>query len=140
YAARLTLVLHAVAAVSPEGLPEEVPAARVKAAWQLVDYFKGHAARVYGALERDEDTARAELLLRWLRREGRTRFRPWQAYKDLKGHRLFARPEDLERLVERLCRYEYLRPCPVTQPAPRRPRREYDVNPHALEGPSPAAG
>src|SRR5205823_3950760 len=68
YCGRLALVLHALRwAAGGQPAAAEADGDTVRAAGRLTAYFKGHARKVWGALEADPRLAGAQRILRWLR-------------------------------------------------------------------------
>jgi hypothetical protein len=70
YAARLALVAHYLRWAEGEVDDDraDVDAESMARGVKLVNYFKGHARKVYAALEADQQTADARRVLRWLER------------------------------------------------------------------------
>jgi hypothetical protein len=108
------------------------------AGWALVDYFKAHARRVYGLMDRDPRLRSACMLLDWIRRERRGSFKRWEAAKDLQSDALFPTPESLDGPLAVLEAHNVIReaPAPARRGPGRKPARAYLVNPKALSGPS----
>jgi Protein of unknown function (DUF3987) len=81
--ARLALILHVCRVVSGEATDDAVDEQSVMAASTLVDYFKGHARRVYSRLRSTRADQRAETALQWVRVHGGA-----CTVRDLQRHRV----------------------------------------------------
>jgi Protein of unknown function (DUF3987) len=71
YCARFALILHLAARVcGEEGVDVEIDARSILGAAALVDYFKSHAAVVYGRLHASPNARRVEMARAWIARHG----------------------------------------------------------------------
>lgn len=131
YCVRLSLIIHHLRAATGASVTDQVDGDSVARAATLVAYFKAHVRRLYCAMELDPVVAEAELVLRWIRREGVASFKVWEVHKDLKSQTRFQRIEDMEYALTRLCRHNYVRRM-CAQPRAgvgRKPSVTYEVNP-----------
>src|SRR5262249_50171766 len=91
HCARLTLVLHALHSAAEGVAPTSVQVSgdTLNQAAELVGYFKAHCRRVNACSDRDPVLGQAKLLLRWVWREKRSRFKRHEAHKDLVSEKAF---------------------------------------------------
>ena len=134
YAARLALIVHCLWHAS--GLfgtgGDEVGAASIERAADLVAYFQSHARKVYAAFDADPQVAECKRVLRWIAREKRKEFHARDVIMDLAGAGI-RNTEDLDRLLSRLIRHHYVRAKDAPQREGCRPASPiYEVNPIQL--------
>jgi hypothetical protein len=128
YAARLTLLLHAL----HEGTESvEAGPASVEGAWRLVAYFKSHARRVYGCLDADRDMKGAKRIMDWLRRKKLTSFRQGELYPNVKSKAIFPKAEDVVRPLQLLEQFGHVRQV-TKRSHGGRPTSYFEVNPRSL--------
>lgn len=109
YAGRLALVLHGLEwAVAPQGAPTcEVAGPTMANAVRLVDYFKGHARKVHGAIQASPVLDGCRAILAWLRRHPNVhRFTRSEAYQPLR--RSFKTPAGLDEPLLMLAELRYV--------------------------------
>jgi hypothetical protein len=70
YSARFSLIIHRCRVAANETKSHNIDAESVSRAVKLVDYFKGHARRVYHRMKRDGDSSRLGIAIRWIRGHG----------------------------------------------------------------------
>lgn len=70
HAARLALILQELRYGCDQAADESVDETSVKGAWALIDYFKGHARRVYRRLRIDKGDKQAEAAVIWIKAKG----------------------------------------------------------------------
>lgn len=131
YGARLALIIQQLWRASGATNQADVSGDAMVAGAELVAYFKAHAKKAYAVMDADREAASAKAILRWIARERRTEFKPWEAFSDLKSRARFPTPKHLEAPVERLVKHGYLRlqaAEPRTGPG-RPPQPAYEVNP-----------
>jgi hypothetical protein len=138
YCGRLALLIHYLrwACREVEGGASDVDEEEVRRAAKLVAYFKGHARKVYRAMDADPRVTNARKLLEWIRRERRTEFKRWEAHKDLQSDTRFPTAEALDVPLDLLTAHGYIRPrdAEQRQGAGRKPSTVYEVNPLAYQG------
>ncbi len=138
YLGRLSLIVQLLRRACGEAEDEEVDGASVRAATQLVRYFKAHARRCYRVIGANPRFEKADVALQWLRdRRDVSEFSRadlWNARrKTFEGLSAHAHPNDLNGVVDLLVEYRYLER--VERPegerrGPGRPGTErYRVNP-----------
>jgi hypothetical protein len=132
-AVRLAGILHMADCIG-EGRSWQGPvgvAAMGRAVALAGDYLIPHARAAFGLMGADEEVEAARRVLAWVGREGRTDFKRWQLYNDVRNQGRFPRVEDLDRPLDRLVKHRYLRvrPCPPGKGRP--PEATYEVNPLA---------
>jgi hypothetical protein len=71
YCGRIALTLHMARYVTGEAESEAVDEISVLSAWELIDYFKAHARRVYARLYSSKDDVRLADALSWLGKQER---------------------------------------------------------------------
>jgi hypothetical protein len=140
YCGRLALVLHYLwlhDGAAEGGIESDVGADAVRRAAKLVKYFKSHARKVYAVIDVDDRVRDARRLARWLQREfwgngvhsGENVFSKREMHAGVWGgnHPI----EETERVLELLCKHNYLRPLEDThRPGPgRQPSPRFEVNP-----------
>src|SRR5262249_17746846 len=111
----------------------------------LVDYFKGHARRVYAAMDVNREAEAARKGLEWIVREGKEPVKRWEPYGDLKNQALCDSPDSLDGPLSTLVSHNIIRENPsVSRTGPgRKPAPTYSVNPlvHHPDNPvNPANG
>jgi len=96
---RLALILHMCRVVTGEANAEAVDERSVMAASTLVNYFKGHARRVYARLRSTRADQRAETAIRWIQAHGNV-----CTGRDLQRHRVagVTRASQAEKLLQDL--------------------------------------
>jgi hypothetical protein len=132
YGARLALILQLLRAAQKDGTEETVDEQSVRGAARLVDYFKGHAAKVYRELDASRLVADCRKVLRWIRRERLTTFSKRDAHNALQG--TFKTVDELEPVLGLLTRHHYIRLAPQAgrEGAGRKASPVYEVNPATL--------
>jgi hypothetical protein len=140
YCGRLALILHYLwlhDGAAEGGIQSDVGADAVRRAAKLVKYFKSHARKVYAVIDVDDRVRDARRVARWLQREfcgsvvhsGRIEVSKRKIHATVWGGN---KPlEEAERVLELLCKHNYLRPLEDThRPGPgRRPSPRFEVNP-----------
>jgi hypothetical protein len=137
YCARLALLIHSLrwACGEVEGDKSDVDAEDVKRAVKLVNYFKGHARKVYSAMGGDSRVAGASKLLDWIKRERRTAFKRWEAQQDLASDHRFPTADSFDKPLELLAAHGYIRAQETAQRTGpgRKPATVFEVNPLLYE-------
>jgi hypothetical protein len=141
YCGRLALIIHCLRCAADEldSGRADVDGASLRAAAQLVDYFKGQARRVHAAVESNTTLQGARKYLGWIRRERPTTFKRHKAMEDLRSDKLFPTPESMDEALAVLAHHNIIRelPPPVRQGSGRKPAPTYAVNPLALAPENP---
>ena len=132
-ALRLAGILHVAESVG-DGRPWDAvigPETMCRALALARDYLVPHARAAFGLMGADEEVEDARRILAWVAREGRTEFKRWQLYMDVKSLGRFPRMEALDRPLDRLVKHRYLRTVGYTGPRGRGrpPEPVYEVNP-----------
>ncbi|MBX7106186.1 MAG: DUF3987 domain-containing protein [Gemmataceae bacterium] len=129
YLLRLALILHCLRNALGESVGEYVDGESIRRAFLLVEYFQGHARKVYAAIDADKTVRAARKLLRWLPGCEDGRFKTRDAYRQLRGS--LDKPADIEPILALLSEHDYIRavPMPPTTGAGRKPSPVYEVNP-----------
>ncbi|MBX7104508.1 MAG: DUF3987 domain-containing protein [Gemmataceae bacterium] len=129
YLLRLALILHCLRNALGESVGEYIDGESIRRAFLLVEYFQGHARKVYAAIDADQTVRAARKLLRWLPGCEGGRFTAREAYRQLRGS--LDKPADIEPILALLSEHDYIRAVP--QPEPKGPGRKpspvYEVNP-----------
>jgi hypothetical protein len=133
--ARLAGILH-MAATLPCDLPWQVPIHEdvVGAAIQLgKEYLLPHALAAFGLMGADKELEGAKRVLQWVQREGRTEFKRYEAFGDLKNRAQLPRREDLDGPLRMLVDHQIIRVKDSAGPRKGRPPdRLYETNPKVL--------
>lgn len=131
YAARLTLVVHAMrwAATEADNL-DAVDAVSVNNAVAILGYFKKHTVRAHSAMGGDDRQFVAERLIRWIKRTGQPHFTRRDCFRGMRSMEV-QKPEDLDGPLNLLIGSNYIRERTPTvrQPIGRPPSAVFDVNP-----------
>jgi hypothetical protein len=134
YCARLALIVHFLRWACGEVGSDtaDVDAESMKRAACLINYFKGHAAKVYGTIDADPRIADARQVLRWLESHPDPAvFSRRDVHQGLRRNTRFEHPESLDESLKLLQEYGYLRAVRPANAAHRgRPAAEkYERNP-----------
>jgi len=108
---------------------EPVSVGTIEAACQIGEYAAEHAKLAFAQMGADPEHAKAEHLLRWIRRNGEPEITARDVYH--KNRAAFDRPTDVEPVLGMLLEYGHLRELPRTD-GPGRPSRRFRVNPASL--------
>jgi hypothetical protein len=108
---------------------EPVSAATIEAAIAIGEYAAAHALAAFGKLVADPLLAKAESLLRWIKRNGFTEITARAAYRANRS--AFTKPDEVEQALALLCDWAYVRELPRTD-GPGRPSRRFAVTPRTL--------
>jgi hypothetical protein len=113
YCARLALVVHFLRWACGEvaGDVGPVDAESMKRAAALVEYFQGHARKVYATIETDPKVADARHVLGWLTDHPEPAvFSRSDVHQGLRRHTRFATPASLDEPLRLLQEHGYIRP------------------------------
>jgi hypothetical protein len=129
YGVRLSLIVHLLRRACGERIGEDVDGESMNRAAELVDYFKGHARKVYGIIDANPHLAGARRVVRWIVANRLDHFTKRDAIEGLKG--TFKAVEELEPALAVLENYGFIRPQPSPdRPGPgRKPSVIFDVHP-----------
>jgi hypothetical protein len=132
YCARLALILHFLrwAGGELDSDKADVDGHSMKAAANLIAYFKAHARKVYAIMDADPMQGAARRLLRWIEQNGLERFTRREAYRTMRG--AFCRSVDaIDPILAILENHGFIRPVPADDaPRPgRKASQEYLVHP-----------
>jgi hypothetical protein len=131
YVVRLALIVHylrwAVGEVASD--TADVDAKSMRAAVQLVTYFKAHARKVYAAIDADPRASPARKLLNWIRREGCQAFTKRDAYRAIPG--TIRTVDGVDPVLSLLSQHGFVRLAPpaTDSRAGRKPSPKYEVHP-----------
>jgi hypothetical protein len=134
YCGRLALIVHFLRWACGEVGSDtaDVDGESMKRAACLINYFKGHAAKVYGTIDADRRIDDARQVLRWLESHPEPAvFSRRDVHQGLRRNTRFEHPESLDESLKLLQEYGYLRAVRSTNAAHRgRPAAEkYERNP-----------
>jgi 5S rRNA maturation endonuclease (ribonuclease M5) len=137
YCARIGLILQCLRWACEGGELTDVDGESMSAAARLVDYFKGHARKLYMAMGADPALAGARKLLAWLRKPATRahleqkptpgQFSKREAYMGTRP--TFETVPKMEPSLTILERYYFIRPVVVEAPKPGRPSELYEAHP-----------
>jgi Protein of unknown function (DUF3987) len=137
YAGRLALIVHCLRWAAGEigSDTADIDGESVARAVALVDYFKGHARRVYAAMDADPAVKLARRLLKRLAQHEGFAFTHRDAYRWLRGPGV-SKTADVDPALHLLERLGYVRPAPsADRPGPgRKPSETFEVNPRWYRG------
>jgi hypothetical protein len=134
YCGRLALVIHFLRWACGE-IPNDlrpVDAESMKRGAALVEYFKGHARKVYAVIDADHTVSDARHVLKWLQAHPEPAvFSRSDVYEGLRRHTHFPTPDSLDEPLKLLQDHGYIRA--VAPDGTRRPGRpageKYERNP-----------
>jgi hypothetical protein len=137
YCGRLALILHFLRWACGElgegeaAATADVDGESMDRAARLVAYFKGHARKVYTAMDADPRTADARLVLRWLARHPELdAFCRRDAHQGLRRNTRFSNPDNLDAPLKLLEQHGYIRAAfEDGARGPGRPSSKFEVNP-----------
>jgi 5S rRNA maturation endonuclease (ribonuclease M5) len=137
YCARIGLILQCLRWACEGGKLMDVDGESMEAAARLVDYFKGHACKLYMAMGADPALAGARKLLAWLRKPATRayleqkptpgQFSKREAYMGTRP--TFETVPKMEPSLTILERHHVIRPVVVENPKPGRPSELYEAHP-----------
>lgn len=136
YAGRLALILHllrwACGELQSDDGTTPVDEESMTRAMELVDYFKGHARKVYASMDADSRIADARLVLKWLETKPELQtFSRRDIHQGLRRNTRFSHPDSLNESLKLLEQHGYFRAIQDTTPQkvgrPSLPR--YERNP-----------
>jgi DNA polymerase-1 len=124
YCGRLALIVHFLrwACGDFEDDRADVDEVSMSRAVKLIDYFKGHARKVYGLLDADPRVADARHVKNWLEAHWQLEvFSRRDVHQGLRNNTRFENPENLDAPLMLLDEYGYIRP--IESHIQRRPGR-----------------
>jgi hypothetical protein len=120
------------AAGEGSGDTSDVDGESMARAVKLVDYFKGHARKVYACMDADARAPAGKRLLAWTAGTGRACFTRRDACRALRPE--IEKVEQITPVLELLERHGYIRPLPSPEGygAGRKPSPAFEVHPSTL--------